>query len=91
VLGSEQTSRTFETLCYGDFKWEKASWGDVIDGAVAGGRSESGEILYVGRGWHNNALTPGEISPSHQCLLIGYGGNEICIREYEVLVLTHID
>lgn len=54
--------------------------------AVPGGRTNSGETLYIGRAWHAGALTPGKIHPSHGNLYIPYNGGEVAIGTYEVLI-----
>lgn len=47
--------------------------------------------LYVGRAAHEGSLTIGKIHPSHQCIYIPYGGAEISLAAYEVLVYTNDD
>lgn len=72
------------------FSWVPASDGNIVDGAVWTG-DESGEQLYVGRASHDGSLTVGKIHPSHGVCYIPYGGEEIGIAVYEVLVYTKYD
>lgn len=51
--------------------------------------TRTGEPLYVGRGHHANSLCVGKIHPSHGCLYIPYGGQEIRLDTYEVLIKEH--
>lgn len=56
-------------------------------GAVeVGTTAEGGEKLYMGRAMHGGAQTPGKLQASHGCLYIPFGGAEVCLTEYEVLV-----
>lgn len=50
------------------------------------GKTLDGENLYMGRCLHEGTQTPGKIQPSHGCLYIPFNGDEISVREYEVLV-----
>lgn len=72
------------------FSWVPASDGNIVDGAVWTG-DDNGEMLYVGRAAHEGSLTIGKIHPSHSCIYIPYGGGEIGIAQYEVLVYLNDD
>lgn len=54
--------------------------------AVPGGKTSSGEILYIGRTYINGSLTPGKIQPSHKSLYIAFGGAELRFYSFEILV-----
>lgn len=84
--GQEIPKHTFEVLCGGNVSWVPSGFGSVPPTAVFGGRTSSGEALYIGRAHHMGSLTPGKVHPSHQTLYIPYGGSEIPIKSYEVLV-----
>ncbi|XP_012254218.2 uncharacterized protein LOC105685009 [Athalia rosae] len=84
--GIEHEKRSFEILMPADFHWVVSRNGQVPHGAVESGRTNSGEILYVGRGFQQGAPTIGKVHPSHGCLYVPFGGREIAMREYEVLV-----
>lgn len=60
--------------------------GAVPEGAVEVGCADDGEKLYMGRAMHGGAQTPGKLHPSHGCLYIPFGGAEVLLTEYEVLV-----
>ncbi|KAI5631233.1 hypothetical protein NE865_16052 [Phthorimaea operculella] len=66
-------------------KWVPASNGAVPPGAIAGGRTASGEALYVGRARYQLSVTPGKVHPSHNCCYIAFGGNEVAHKMYDVL------
>jgi uncharacterized protein (UPF0297 family) len=83
--GTEVHKDEFEVLMNTGFKWIKASNGYVPENSVIGGRSLSGEPLYVGRTLHNGQNIPGKICRLSKCIYIPFG-EEICSKEYEVLV-----
>lgn len=84
--GQEHSKQEFEVLCNGNVSWIPSAHGHIPPGAVVGGSTSSGERLYIGRAHYNGSLTPGKIQPSHNTLYIAFGGNEVAIRDYEVLV-----
>ncbi|CAO1428337.1 unnamed protein product [Diamesa hyperborea] len=84
--GQEIPVHEFEVLCNGNVEWVQSSNGMVLPNAVPGGVSSSGEILYIGRGWWHGALTPGKIQPSHGSLYMPFGGMEVALKEYEILI-----
>lgn len=51
------------------------------------GKTLDGENLYMGRCLHEGTLTPGKVQQSHGCLYIPFNGEEISVKEYDVLVL----
>jgi hypothetical protein len=53
----------------------------------AGGRTEDGETLYIGRVKHDGTLTIGKVQPSHGVCYIPYGGKEIRYSDYEILAM----
>lgn len=84
--GYEMNKRNFEVLCGYGYAWIKPRHHAIPGNAVSTGRSRNGEPLFVGRGHHSGSLTPGVISVSQRCLFIPYGGREIRLSDYEVLV-----
>ncbi|XP_055387528.1 uncharacterized protein LOC129616083 [Condylostylus longicornis] len=84
--GREHVKHEFEVLVGYGYGWEPAGHGSVAPNSVEGGRTDSGETLYIGRGNFEGSLTPGKIHPSHGCLYIPYGGQEIRLEDYECLV-----
>lgn len=84
--GQEIPKNSFEVLCGTDFTWVPSSGGSVVQNALVGGRTINGEPLYIGRAHYAGSLTPGKIHTSHGCLYFSYGGKEISMRQYEVLV-----
>lgn len=84
--GQEIHKTNFEILVGQHYIWVPAIDG-YAPGAVEGGRTSSGEILYIGRAHYHGSLTCGKIHRSHGCLYIPYGGREIRIDGgYEILV-----
>ncbi|XP_059053666.1 uncharacterized protein LOC131847953 [Achroia grisella] len=77
----------FEVLCAkgSDVRWLTCSAGNIPPGAIAAGRSQNGEQLYVGRAHHRNLTIPGKVHPSHKCCYIPYSGAEVPCQTYEVL------
>ncbi|KAH8402307.1 hypothetical protein KR009_011161, partial [Drosophila setifemur] len=85
--GREIVEPTYQMLVgQGKYHWAPGYMGSVPPGAVVAGRSPNGEPLYIGRGHYCNSLTPGVIEPSNRCLQIPFGGQEIRLSSYEVLV-----
>ncbi|XP_044578754.1 natterin-3-like [Cotesia glomerata] len=84
--GAEHIKHDFEILMPAEFHWIPSRHGQVPPGAVEGGRTSNGEVLFVGRAHHNGTPCVGKIHPSHGSLYIPYNGEEIPYKEYEVLV-----
>lgn len=87
--GREHPKNQYEVLCNGTVSWIPSAHGHIghtPSNAVLGGMTSSGEPLYIGRANYNGSLTPGKIQPSHNTLYIPFGGTEVAIRDYEVLV-----
>ncbi|XP_030378720.1 uncharacterized protein LOC115627237 [Scaptodrosophila lebanonensis] len=75
-----------EVLVGAGYKWVPASNGNVVPNAVSTGSNVDGERLYVGRANYCDSLSVGKIHPSHGCIYIPFGGEEVKLEEYEVLV-----
>jgi len=84
--GQEHPKHQYEVLCHGNTSWIPSGHGQVPPGAVSGGHTSSGEPLYVGRAYYQGSLTPGKVHPSHGTLYIPFGGQEVGVKDYEVLV-----
>ncbi|XP_026318572.1 uncharacterized protein LOC113229255 [Hyposmocoma kahamanoa] len=85
--GKENVVHSFEVCCARPetIRWIEARNGLIPPNAVAAGNTSNGEPLYIGRAKHQGSLTPGKVHPSHKCLYISYGGQEIPHHSYEVL------
>ncbi|XP_026333591.1 natterin-3-like isoform X2 [Hyposmocoma kahamanoa] len=85
--GNEVIVHSFEVLCAPAhlIRWKPASMGAVPAGAIPGGKTQTGETLYIGRVDHMNSLTPGKVHPSHRRMYISFGGKEVPYTQYEVL------
>ncbi|KAG6465694.1 hypothetical protein O3G_MSEX015325 [Manduca sexta] len=66
-------------------QWITAGNGEVPPLAVPGGKTASGETLYIGRAKEKNFLIPGKIQPSLGHLYVTFKGKEIAKKYYEVL------
>lgn len=84
--GEEFVKYELEVLCGGPTKWVKSGDGEVPAGAIAGGQTSDGEVLYIGRGSHDGSLTVGKVQLSHSTLYIAFDGQEISLPDYEILV-----
>jgi hypothetical protein len=73
-----------------NYEWHSAADGNFPANAVVGGKTSTGENLYVGRVSHNGIVTPGKIHPSHRCIYIPFGWKEHRYTHYEVLVAGRI-
>ncbi|XP_045780238.1 uncharacterized protein LOC123877483 [Maniola jurtina] len=85
--GKEIPVQKIDVLCAKpeSLRWVPASNGSVPPGAIPGGRTSTGETLYVGRARHQLSVTPGKIHPSHGSCYIGFGGAEVAHKMYDVL------
>ncbi|RWS02449.1 uncharacterized protein B4U79_06516 [Dinothrombium tinctorium] len=70
--------------------WLPASDGELPSGALQAGVTEDGEVLYIGRHEHEGSSTIGKVHPSHGCLYIPFGGEEIRYNDYEVLCVKNV-
>lgn len=84
--GQEHSKQYFEILCNGNVQWVEAAHGHVPPHAVVGGYTSDGETLFIGRAHFRGSLTPGKVQPSHRTLYIPFGGSEVAIEEYEILI-----
>lgn len=84
--GQEFSKNSFEVLLNTGFTWVQASDGNVPHHAVVGGRTSSGENLFIGRASHNGVLTPGKVHRVSKCMFLAYGWKEYTYTSYEVLV-----
>jgi len=84
--GGEVVKHDYELLAGYGYGWVHDSHGNVPGNAVLCGRTSDGEPLFIGRAHHHDSLTPGKIHQSHHCLYIPFGGEEVRIDHYEVLV-----
>lgn len=84
--GQEIPKHHYEILCHGNVSWVPSGHGHIPPGAIPGGRTANGETLYVGRTHYMGSLTVGKVHPSHNTLYIAYGGNEVPIKAYEIMI-----
>jgi DM9 repeat len=76
----------------GEGRWVDGGPGaDVPHGAVHGGHEADGRQLFVCRAEYNGSLDPGKVGVSTGGCNIGWGGREISLHDYEVLVHHHDD
>ncbi|KAJ6636014.1 Natterin-3 [Pseudolycoriella hygida] len=84
--GKEFPVQNYDVLIGANVIWKKDKNGKVPKDAFPhGGRTPTGETLYIGRAEVNGSLTIGKVHPAHKCLYIPYGGSELSFKEYEVL------
>ena len=70
---------------YPNLKWEKVDDGKIPNNAVIGG-DEDGEPFYIARAYYLGGLHPGKTKEGWKTCNIGYGGKEVELGNYEVLV-----
>lgn len=83
--GREVTVSSYD-VAMGQARWVPASGGQVPDSALSAAAEASGEALYFCRGWYAGGTHPGKIRPGFRGCNIGYGGAEVTLNEYEVMV-----
>lgn len=85
--GQELSLANFEVLVNtGGFTWQESSNGHVPPNAIIGGKTATGEILYVGRAKHGSLTIPGKVHPSHRCIYYPCDWKEHAKTTYDVLV-----
>ncbi|XP_045137604.1 uncharacterized protein LOC123519943 [Portunus trituberculatus] len=70
--------------------WEPGSQGNVPPGALQGGMSEDGEMLYIGRVNVDGVVSIGKVHGSHGVCYVPYGGSEHSHKNYEVLCVRSV-
>jgi hypothetical protein len=70
----------------GAYRWVTANGGDVPVGAAAQGHEANGELLYVCRAYYRGGLHPGKVKGQFGAANIPYGGLEVQVNPYEVLL-----
>jgi hypothetical protein len=69
--GQEIFVTNYEVLCGSGFQWVQDSNGNVPSNAIVGGKTASGETLYIGRALVSGSImASGKISPSSGYLYI---------------------
>lgn len=86
--GEEVKVNPYEVLyAIGDlFYWAEGRNGYLPYGAIAMGREQDGTRLYVARAEYAGGLHVGKVRPPYVAAEIPYGGKEIAVTPYEVLV-----
>ena len=82
--GNEESVPDYEVLMEPGI-WIAGSGGQIPDGAVVCGREANGDPLFVARANLNGGLHPGKIRFAFGAALIGFGGKEVPVTDYEVL------
>ncbi|XP_065364664.1 uncharacterized protein LOC135957789 [Calliphora vicina] len=82
----EHKVENFQVLAGAGFLWTHCDNGNIVPGAVPAGNTSDGETLYIGRAEHEGSICVGKVHPSHGCLYLPYGGGEIKVESYEILV-----
>jgi len=67
-------------------RFQACCQGECPDKAVVACKDDDGRDLVVGRAVFKGGLHPGKLNPSHSSLYVSYGGEEVPIKEYEILI-----
>lgn len=67
-----------------EFEWINASIGYVPGNAEKASLGTNGEILYIGRVKHENAMCVGKVFSLYASILFPYKGKEVNLSNYEV-------
>lgn len=84
--GREEKVFNYEVFM-GPGVWVFAEGGRIPMNAVAYGYEASGETLFAARAFLNGGLHPGKVRPAFGAANIPWGGAEVKVPRYEVLVL----
>ena len=83
--GQEVKVNPYEVLM-DEGAWAPASGGQVPTGAVSWGYEANGEALFVCRAQYAGGVHPGKVRGEFGAANIPYGGQEVKVNPYEVLV-----
>jgi hypothetical protein len=67
-------------------EWAPSAGGGIPPGAARGGHEANGEPLYICSAHYENGQHPGKIRPAFGGCNISWGGREITIPQYEVMM-----
>lgn len=84
--GSEHKAFHYEVLM-GPGIWVFAENGRIPMNALVCGHEANGEPLFVARAFLNGGHHPGKVRPAFGAANIPWGGHEVKVHRYEVLVL----
>ncbi len=85
--GGKENRVTAIELYVGTGVWQPMNAGDPLPaGAVAGGNEADGSLLYIIRAPHDKAVVPGKYSAGTGKGYIPFGGREIELKSWEILV-----
>ncbi|KAK9753733.1 Protein of unknown function (DUF3421) [Popillia japonica] len=82
----EHEVKNCEIMVESKLSWQHCDGIRIPPTAVPGGRTATGETLYIGRAHHSGSLSVGKVHPSHRCLYIPFGGKEVPVKSFEILV-----
>ena len=90
ILGGDAEIKTsYEVLVVEEnvqYEWKTSSNGEIPQGAIKGGYTMNGELLYIGRALHEGVLLCGKIQPSHEAIYVSYRNKEHKYSSYEILI-----
>lgn len=72
----------------GLLNWIPLQHGGIVEDAIEGGE-DNGEAMFVARAYEKDDLIPGKLLRSKNGILVGRGGEEIGLPEYEVLAINY--
>lgn len=84
--GGEHLVRNYEVLSTFGGDWVKDYAGHLPERAIKGGHESDGSPLYIGRVHFKGGVHVGKIRPELKGCYFSYGGSELCMAEYDVLV-----
>lgn len=80
--GQEVAIKHYETFV----QWKPDAHGGVPSAAVVGGHESNGAEIYICRGHYNGGLHAGKLRAAFRGCNIGWGGREVVVNPYEVLI-----
>jgi hypothetical protein len=67
--------------------WISASNGSIPSGSLVSGHEAGGEKLYLCRANYKGGVHPGKVRTAFGACNIGWGDNEVAVKEYETYVI----
>lgn len=86
LVTKEEVPTEKAQTCGSSPAWVAASNGKIPSGSLVGGNEANGEKLYVCRANYKGGVHPGKVRKAFGACNIGWGGKEVAVNPYEVLV-----
>lgn len=91
--GKAHSPEYYEVLTnpgHAPLRWIPTNGDQIPTGAVEGGGTSCGELIYVGRKRAGVAITPGKVFPRHNVIFVCEGVKEVAHGSFETLAVQRV-